>query len=173
MKLFSQVANFQEHLQQAKRNLFFLSRINKEIIDCTDWQVTTCFYSCLHLLNAYLAQEQNLHYNSHRDMEQALNWANATSIVKLSENDFTNYQMLRNLSRRSRYLCTDTGNHSGPAEVTRDKQLAKSIKALDKVIHFFISKYPSEKIEPIEVDCPSLIGEQLRYFQIQKVSGSI
>lgn len=106
-------------------------------------------------------------------MEQALNWANATSIVKLSENDFTNYQMLRNLSRRSRYLCTDTGNHSGPAEVTRDKQLAKSIKALDKVIHFFISKYPSEKIEPIEVDCPSLIGEQLRYFQIQKVSGSI
>lgn len=106
-------------------------------------------------------------------MEQALNWANPTSIVKLSENDFTNYQTLRNLSRRSRYLCTDSGDHSVPAQATRDKQLSKSIKSLDKVIHFFISKYPSEKIESIEVNCPSLIGEPLRYFQVQKIPDSV
>lgn len=163
------MANFQEHIQQAKRNLLFLSRINKDISDCTDWQVTTCFYSCLHLLNAYLAKEQNLHYNSHRDMEQSLNWANQTSIVKISENDFTNYQTLRNLSRRSRYLCTDNGDHSVPAQATREKQLSKSIKALDKVIHFFISKYPEEKIDLTEINCPSLLGEPLRYFQIKKI----
>ena len=162
------MASYQDHIQQAKRNLLFLQKINSDINDCTDWQVTVCYYSALHFLNAYLAKEGNLHYNKHRDIEQTLNWSNQLSVLKLTENDFTTYQQLRNLSRRSRYLCTDGGDHSGAAQPTREKQLSKAIICVDKLIHFFVTKYTDQIIDITEINCPTLLGEPIRYFKIKK-----
>jgi hypothetical protein len=163
------VATFQEHLQQAKRNLNFLSNIHRNVPDSIDWQVTTCFYSALHLLNAYLAQEADLHYISHKETEHALNFENKLSVVKLSENDFLTYQKLRNLSRRSRYLCTEYGVTAKGVQLTGEKQLANSVICLDKLMRFFVTKYPTTVFDKITLKCPTLLGEQMQYFEIEKL----
>lgn len=102
-------------------------------------------------------------------MENALNWSNPLSILRLTEVQFTNYQKLRNLSRRSRYLCTESGDHSVPAQPTQEKQIAKAIVCLDKIIDFFLTKYSSEKIDVIEINCPTLVGESLKYFKVKSL----
>lgn|GEM_PF-364011 len=160
------MASFQEHLRQSKRNLIFLSKINGDISDCLDWQVTTCFYSGLHLLNAYLAEKQNLHYNRHSDVESALNPKSQFSTVKLGDADFQNYQRLRNLSRRSRYLCTEGGDHGVPAQATAEKHLSRAIISLDLLMRMFVKFYPGESFDKTIISCPTLLGEPLIYFEV-------
>ena len=41
---------FEDHVKQAQHNLKFLENINAGNYDCVDWQVTTCFYTALHLV---------------------------------------------------------------------------------------------------------------------------
>ncbi len=167
------MAAFQEHLKQAKRNLSFLNSIHTNVPDCTDWQVTTCFYCALHLLNAYLANEQNLHYSTHKEMENALNWANTLSLTKLSQDDFTTYQKLRNLSRRSRYLCSESGVSNIAAQLTNEKEFAKSIICLDKLMVFFLKKYKAESLQKTKLKCPTLAGESLKFFEIEQIKAAV
>ena len=145
------MAQFDEHIKQAKKNLVFLSEINQKVLDCYDWQVTTCFYTALHLVNAHLAN-QNMQYRKHVDVKFALNPENALSLAKIDENTYVSYISLQSLSRRSRYLVEegDNGLKSNNAFFTYEKHLAKSLRHLDKIILYFSNKYnldlPKQKI---------------------------
>lgn len=76
-----------------------------------DWQVTACFYTSVHLINAHLAKSANLHYKTHQETKQAINPNNPLSIRKIEENVFELYESLKKLSRRSGYLCNEASNH--------------------------------------------------------------
>ena len=61
-----------DHLAQAEKN----ERLPQAIAEpgalperATDWEVTTLFYSALHLVDAYLDQSQGVHPVSHRNRE--------------------------------------------------------------------------------------------------------
>lgn len=101
------MATFDEHIQQAKRNLSFLHKVNTGIGQCWDWQVTISFYTAVHLVNAHIASRSNHHYRSHELVNNAINPYSLTSLSKLPEEEYLAYIKLQNLSRRARYLCHD------------------------------------------------------------------
>ena len=105
------MATFNEHISQAKKNLSFLEKINSECNDYWDWQVTTCFYVAVHLANAHISEKSNIHYRTHVDVKHALNPEIQLSITKFSDENYTAYVKLMNLSRRARYLCHDNTNN--------------------------------------------------------------
>lgn len=147
------MASFDEHIKQAKRNLHFFEKINHEIDDCIDWQVTVCFYTALHLINAHLSTF-NLQYRRHTDVKHALNPEVKVSPSRLPEDEYIAYVTLQMLSRRSRYLVNEKDNNenSSQAFFTYDKHLAKAIRHLDKLINYFVSRY-SVDIKPVNVYC--------------------
>jgi uncharacterized protein (UPF0332 family) len=94
---------FDDHVLQAKRNLSFLQKINDQIEDCFDWQVTVCYYAALHLINAHTAKF-GLQYRKHVDVIDAINPMHRLSPTKLPEDEYVAYIALQSLSRRARYL---------------------------------------------------------------------
>jgi hypothetical protein len=163
------LATFEEHINQAKRNLAFLESINHNIKDCIDWQVTVCFYTALHLINAHLATF-DLQYRKHVDVKDALNPERTLSISKLPEDEYVAYAALQMLSRRSRYLVNEKDRQIGAttAFLTHDIHLAKSIKHLDCLVTFFQNKY-SVFLPSVSIQCPDLKSQSLKYFT-KKVS---
>lgn len=158
------MANFEEHLAQAKRNLAFLGKINKQCNDHWDWQVTSCFYVVVHLANAHLARVANLHYRTHQQVEFALNPLVPTSISKIDEREFKAYKKLNNLSRRSRYLCHDSEtNMSIDANFTYDVHFYKALKNLDIFLDFFSTKY-SVEFDKLGISCLLLSQNETNYF---------
>lgn len=147
------MASFEDHISQAKRNLYFLQEVNSKINDSIDWQVTVCFYSGLHLVNAHLSKF-DLQYRRHSDVKNALNPFHELSLSKLPENEYIAYATLQMLSRRSRYLVNEKDNKIGSnkANFTYDKHLAKAIKHLDTLIQYFCSKYKL-KIDLVSLKC--------------------
>ncbi|MBI1782287.1 MAG: HEPN domain-containing protein [Sphingobacteriales bacterium] len=139
------MATFDEHIQQAKRNFDFLCLVNQKVNDHFDWQVTVCFYTALHLVNAHLSKH-NLQYRKHHDVNYALNPDVQLSVSKLPEEEYDSYIALQRLSRRSRYLVNEKDNNisSTQAFFTYDKHLAKAIRNLDKLIRYFDKKYTLE-----------------------------
>lgn len=136
------MAKFEDHISQAKRNLKFLSGINRKVGDCFDWQVTTCFYVGVHLINAKLAKH-NLFYRSHEDVMAAINPESAFAIGKVSEDVYVSFKRLRNLSRRSRYLLHDDSRQrdSENACMTYERHLRKAVKCTDKIIDYVVNEY--------------------------------
>ena len=88
------MANFSEHISQAKRNLTFLKSINALENNNWDWQVTAAFYSAVHLINAHLATKADLHYRSHKKVDDAINPYSPLSLTKLNEKEFLAYKKL-------------------------------------------------------------------------------
>ena len=76
-----------DHFTQAQRNLQFLGSINNHQNEYTDWQVTVCFYTALHLVNAHLATFV-LHYRTHEEIKNAIVPLNLLSVAKLPEDVF-------------------------------------------------------------------------------------
>ena len=150
------MATFEEHILQANRNLLFLESINNNINDCIDWQVTVCFYTSLHFINAHLSKF-GLQYRKHVDVKEALNPCNELSISKLPEDEYIAYATLQMLSRRSRYLVNEKDGKIGAANafLTYDIHLAKSIKHLDCLIDFFKRKY-SLDVPAVSIKCTEL-----------------
>lgn len=81
------MATFDEHISQAKKNLLFLESINIHCKQFYDWQVTVCFYSCLHFVNAHLSKF-DLQYRKHKDVKDALN-PFSLSPAKLPEDEYS------------------------------------------------------------------------------------
>lgn len=137
------MAIYKEHLAQAKSNLQFLGLINTNCSSHIDWQVTTCFYTAVHLINGFLAQESNLHFNSHDRVKDAVSPDSINAGTKLDEQTYLAYVKLRNLSRRSRYLC----NADNPQEDVEkahfilEKHFVKAFVHLDKLMNYFYAKY--------------------------------
>lgn len=136
------MASFEEHIQQAESNLAFLGAVNQKINNYFDWQVTICFYTALHLVNAHLSRHQ-LQYRKHYDVNYALNPDVRFSVSKLPEDEYDAYIALQRLSRRSRYLVNEKDGQlkNEIAFFTFDKHLCKAIRHLDRLLVFFAGKY--------------------------------
>ena len=164
------MAKVEEHLHQAKHNFLFLQSINKNTSNSTDWQVTVCFYTALHLINAYLANS-NLHYRTHGDVKNAINPYRDLSSTKLPEDEYHAYTALQILSRRSRYLVQINNKGeiaSETAAFTYDKHLARAIRHLDRLFSYYCQKYKTS-IEPIDIFCSELkSGDKLSFFRLKK-----
>lgn len=164
------MANFNNHIKQVKKNLSFLQTVNEKIINSWDWQVTTCFYSAVHIINAHIAKKGDLHYHTHKQVDQAINPYSTTSSCKLEEVVYLSYKKLSGLSRRSRYLCHDRSSEAKKTMessfLTHDKHLAKSIKHLDTILSFLSKEY-SVKVKPLQISCPYLKSTTLSFFKIR------
>ena len=157
------MASYTDHLNQVKSNIKFLNSINNHSNDHLDWQVTTCFYIGVHLINGFLARESNLHFNSHERVKDAIFMESINRSTRLDEPTYLAYTKLRNLSRRSRYLCNseDPNKDILVAHFIYEKHFIKAFKNLDQLLKFFYSKYgdpfPVTKIVyPFSLSTPSL-----------------
>ncbi len=159
------MASFEEHISQSKKNLNFLSKINSDCNDYWDWQVTTCFYVAVHLVNAHIAKKSNLHYRTHSEVKNALNPYVQLSLTKLNEAEYLAYSKLMNLSRRARYLCHEkSDNHDVGCHLTYDVHFRKSLKNLDILLNFFSEEY-SLTFEKLEIICQELKKSELVFFE--------
>lgn len=100
--------SFEEHIIQVNRNLNFLTNINNNVTDCCDWQITVCFYTALHIINAHLSKF-DLQYRKHSDVNHAIN-PYTISPGRIPEDVYISYMSLQSLSRRSRYLVNEKGS---------------------------------------------------------------
>uniref|UniRef100_UPI0040493F98 hypothetical protein n=1 Tax=Fulvivirga sp. TaxID=1931237 RepID=UPI0040493F98 len=158
------MASFEEHIKQAKSNLNFLSVVNNKIGTQWNWQVTVSFYTAVHLINAHIAKKSNQHYRSHELVNNSINPFNQASITKLSEELYTSYMKLQNLSRRARYLChDDPANHDSKAFLTYDKHFSKSITHLDNLLKFMSNEY-SISFNSVALECIELKNKTFTHF---------
>ena len=159
------MADFQEHIKQAEKNLSFLQQVNKGIKGSWDWQVTISFYVGVHLINAHLAKA-DLHFRSHEKIKSVLNPENRMSISKLDEPTYLAYVKLQQLSRRSRYLCHDSPENASNGEfLTYDKHFSKSIRCLNTIISFMKSEYKINLVR-ISIDCLELKNFESEVFNV-------
>ena len=168
------MAKFDEHVKQATSNLSLLHHTNKSKNDAWDWQVTMCFYTAVHLVNAHIAHKQDLHYRSHKQVKHALNPAKSIPIgTELTEELYKSYVKLQNLSRRSRYLCLDSEDvpESDVAYLTFDKHLAKAIYHLDRLMDFINKEY-SVKFHSMNIDCKEMEKKTYSHFKYHKYATS-
>ena len=129
---------FEDHIAQSKRNLTFLEIINNNAPAHLDWQVTVCFYTALHLVNAHLAHF-GMQYRSHTDVKFHINPENVTSLMRLPEDIYLAYEALFSNSRRSRYLVNQKDNNlkSETMAFTSGKHLGKAIRHLNTICLYF------------------------------------
>lgn len=150
------MAKVEEHLHQAKRNFKFLEGVNGQISDSVDWQVTVCFYTGLHLVNAHLANF-GLNYRTHNKVKHAINPEVPLSPSKLPGDEYAAYISLQMLSRRSRYLVNEKDGqlNSEHAALTFEKHLAKAIRHLDTLVGYYCKTYLAT-IPKIKIKCVGL-----------------
>lgn len=137
------MAAYKEHLVQVRSNLQFLGLINSNCGNHIDWQVTTCFYIGVHLVNGFLAKESNIHFNSHERVKDAVSPNSVNAATRLDENTYLAYVKLRNLSRRSRYLCNSDNPTADidKAHFILEKHFVKAFTCLDSLMVFFYKRY--------------------------------
>lgn len=155
---------YSEHILQAKNNLRFLEQTNLTHKDnYWDWKVTVSFYACVHLVNAHLAEGTNLHYRKHSEVENAINFANTTSLKAVPKDVYLAYRKLKGLSRRSRYLISDdVENKSETVHITYDKHFSRAIKNLNILLKYICDTY-KESIPKYKVNCIE-IRSDFEYF---------
>jgi len=159
------MATFQEHINQAKKNLEFLVQINKNVKDSWDWQVTVCFYVGVHLVNAHIAHKTNQHYRSHEQVNKALNPYEPLSLTKLPEQDYKAYIKLQGLSRRSRYLCHDEAPiQNAQALFTYDRHVAKALRCLNTLLEFMQREYDVQ-FNTYNLNCIEISNKNYTYFK--------
>ena len=165
------MASFESHIEQAMSNLNFLRNVNEHINSSWDWQVTTCFYAAVHLMNAHISRKDNKHYRTHEQVKSALNPFVSDSPCKLSQSHYESYVSLMNLSRRSRYLCKENGATSATPKFTSDRHLGKALYHLDILMSFINTEYGIH-FAKIDIDCIELKGKNLAFFSYfkQKIS---
>lgn len=160
------MAAFNNHIDQAKSNLNFLLQANQSGPSFWDWQVTICFYTAVHTVNAHLAQVGNLHYQTHEAVKQALNPFNLLSICKVPQDVYLDYGKLEGLSRRSRYLCNEaTYKQPELHHMTFDKHFAKAIKCLDRIMLYFSNIY-GISFGIYTIKCVELNKTPLSFFKV-------
>ena len=157
------MASFDEHIQQARKNLDFLCAVNQKINNYYDWQVTVCFYSALHLVNAHLSHF-SLQYRKHKDVKDVLNPFNQMSLARLPELEYAAYVSLQSLSRRARYLVNEKDDNlsSGQAFFTYDKHFGKALKHLNTLMSYFNGRYQLN-LPKIKAGCSGLQYQGLTF----------
>lgn len=163
------MATFNEHIAHSKKNLDFLSKVNSSVDDSWDWQVTICFYTALHLMNAHIVKKTNKNYLTHNQVEEVINPYNALSIGKLDENTFLSYSKLCQLSRRSRYLLNENfkkGDDIQQASMTYSLHFKKAVHHLDVVIKYINQNYEDMISKNTYLKCIDLNGRTFDNFKI-------
>lgn len=136
------MASYNDHLTQVRKNLLFLEKINKLCPEHIDWQITTCFYVAVHMVDAHIASTANLHYRTHKEVEIALNpFPENSNPAQINKTAWLAYKKLRNLSRKSRYLLSDKWNDLENAGFANEKDFSKAIFNLDNLFVYFKDKY--------------------------------
>lgn len=163
------MADFIDHIAKVTHNLKILQEVNK-INDSCDWQITICYYTSVHLIDGYLAREGNLHFMSHGLVDSAINPFNQLAVHKLDEELYLCYEKLSNLSRQSRYLCSEQKNkrNDNPEKTysSSQKHLKKAIINLDKLLRFFSKKYDLN-IDKVTLICTEFSSNtNLDFFKI-------
>ena len=163
------MASFEEHLNQAERNLRFLELINSNgFNEYLDWQVTACFYVVVHLANGHIAQAEDKHYRTHNQVLSSLNPYEG-SPAKLPSEAFIAYDRLRDLSRRSRYMVSDrSANKSTNMYLTTTRHLSKAIRHLDTFIKFMHGTYQINLPQITFVTDAVRQNENIAFCKIQK-----
>lgn len=165
------MGTYAEHIEQSKKNFTFLSTINDKIGECWDWQVTVCFYTALHLLNAHIVKKSGYNYISHSQVDKIINPFNDDSVSKISEDLYKSYTKLFQLSRRSRYLLNDTFVSTPErddilkAMFTHSRHLRKAIHHLDNIISFINKEY-GEDFPKVDIKCVDLNGLTFKYVKV-------
>lgn len=164
------MGNFKEHIDHSVKNVHFLSQINTTIDDSWDWQVTVCFYTALHLINAHIVKKTNSNYLSHNKVEEIINPFNQLSVAKLNEEVYMSYIKLFQLSRRSRYLLNENFKKSEKVDIhnanfTYGKHFRKAIHHLDIIITFINSSY-DEQFPKVNIKCIDLKGLNFGFFSV-------
>lgn len=162
------MGNFSEHIQQSSNNLDFLLEVNTHINTRWDWQVTTCFYVGVHLINAHIVARTQKNYLSHHQVSEVINPYNQLAPGRLDELTYASYLKLQILSRRSRYLLNENFKKKEvidiqPACITYDKHFKKAIYHLDKIM-VFISTTHKVQFKKYKIDCAELKGSDYSYF---------
>lgn len=169
------MANFSDHISQAKKNLSFLHIINETANTHWDWQVTTCFYTGVHLINAYLADVADMHFENHTDTLKAISPNKKGNKIAISESCYLAYRKLFNDSIRSRYLCIHSEDKTSDfnnkvAYLTHDKHFQRAIKNLDLLIDFIAQKY-NVTFPNHSLDCIEMKKKSYKFFEYkQKVT---
>jgi hypothetical protein len=166
------MANFQDHISQAKNNLRFLESINHTANSYWDWQVTVAFYVGVHLINSHLVKKLGFSYYSHTDTLNSINFAASLSPAKMDESEYLAYRKLYNLSRRSRYLCMDADNAKtktdpNVAYLTYSKHLEKAVNHLEKILKFTEDRY-SQSFDQVNLDLIEIKGKPHKYFKFKR-----
>lgn len=159
--------HFNAHIEQAQRNLQFLKIINEQAPTYIDWQVTTCFYAALHLINAHIAKAGNMQFRNHSAVKNAISPSGNFGGLKLPEEEYACYESLFSLSRRARYLINDKDGNLGsdtPA-FTSDKHLGKSIRHLDKIAKYFSTLYNLD-LPKIAIKCSFIRQQDIHCFKV-------
>lgn len=162
------MALFEEHIAQATSNLQFLGTVNQNIKNYYDWQVTACFYTALHLVNAHLTKH-SLQYRQHKDVNYALNPEVQVSVSKLPMPEYEAYISLQRLSRRSRYLVSEKRKkvEDTSGYFTYDVHLGRAARNLDKLMCYFNKLY-NLNLPSISFTCAELNKkDELKHITIE------
>ncbi|WP_462267367.1 hypothetical protein [Mucilaginibacter sp.] len=158
------MADYQAHINQAKKNLCTLSEISIHTTGSWDWQVTCSYYVAVHLMNAHIASKANLHYKTHEKVKNAL-FADL-SPCKIDENIYVSYVRLENLSRRARYLCNDKLDGQSDNSITyltHDVHFKRAIAQLEMILVYFKDLY-NIAFDTIKINCVGFDTSNFKYF---------
>lgn len=156
------MAGFLAHVAQAKSNLDFLVSLN-HIPNKWDWKVTASFYVAVHLMNAYLAERANMHYRTHKQVEDAIAPTANIEVMRVDGDTFASYMALKNLSRRSRYICNSDGSDMEQAQITVDKHFKKALHHLDVLLTWFSKTYSGVSFDKMSIVCPELTKDMTNF----------
>lgn len=158
------MSSFHGHIEQAKRNLDFLEKVNSEFEDVYNWHVTVCFYSALHLVKAHAFKALGTYHRTHNDLANVISpESRIKTPAQVSEHVFVAYKSLFILSRRSRYLYNVKSDTH--LSFTYFKHLAKAERHLNTVMEWVGEKYKL-KLPVLIFSCIGLKMGELKHFTV-------
>lgn len=140
------------HFRQAERNLKVVEWLNSSPNHYWDWQVTTLFYSALHLINGHICETDGGFYNTHSSVQSIIYYKNTQSKASLPREIGIAYEKLQLLSRKARYLYDPTQPKSDKLQFVGPDGFEKAVNAYETVYRFLSSTYYLG-IQPIQISC--------------------
>ncbi|WP_147323511.1 hypothetical protein [Chitinophaga silvatica] len=152
---------YSDHIHQSRKNLKFLEFVNNRTNQYYDWEVTTCYYVAVHLVNAHLSLHE-LQIRTHYDVMTILNQPEVEASIP--GHVLFAYKKLQRLSRRSRYLVNErnANSTSSIAYCIHSSHLKKALEYLHTLIAFFKERY-GERFEKIRINCSDVDISTLCY----------
>lgn len=93
-----QVAQFEDHVHRAKKNLEVLGVLNRYSHVDYSWQVTLCFYTAVHLINSHLSYVAGETFNTHVSTLNRIDPGSPLNIHAVSHTAYKAYLRLHNRS---------------------------------------------------------------------------